>query len=158
MNASKNKAIRGFTLLEVLIALLVLSVGLLGLASLQTRGLAAGHNAYLRSQAVLLARDMAERIRANNNLVLSTESSESNAYSTEFAREPGTSDCVNADCNPAQLANFDVDQWLQSLATILPSGDGRIRKTGSSYEIRVDWDADRNGELKRYVLNLELAS
>lgn len=140
----------GFTLLEVLIALLVLSVGLLGLAGLQTRGLAIGHNAYLRSQAVLLAQDMAERIRSNTNHVFSTELNDSNRYSVEFERSLGTLNCVDRDCSPADMADFDVDQWLANVRNTLPSGDGAINKAGNTYEITIRWDADGTGDLDEF--------
>ena len=151
----------GFTLLEVLIALLVLSVGLLGLAGLQTRGLATGHNAYLRSQAVLLARDMAERIRVNTNYVLTTEDSSETVYTIDYDQTPTSTDCSVASCTPAQLAQYDIDQWLTSLGNILPTGDGQISKNGVDYVITVRWDSERNGiaeDLKTYSLNLNLRS
>jgi len=151
----------GFTLLEVLIALLVLSVGLLGLASLQTRGLATGHNAYLRSQAVLLAQDMAERIRTNSNYVLTTENIDTSEYTVSYNREYGDSDCVNNNCTPTQMARFDVDQWLNSLGSTLPAGDGQITKTNLNYQVTVRWDTTRSGnenDLKSYTLNLNLRS
>jgi len=160
MNKKQNA---GFTLLEVLIALLILSVGLLGLASLQTRGLAMGHNAYLRGQAVLLARDMAERIRVNSNYVLTTEDTDATEYTVDYSQTPTSTDCSTASCTPAQLAQYDVDQWLTSLGNILPAGDGQISKDegGVDYVITVRWDSERNGvaaDLKTYRLNLNLRS
>ncbi|NOX26783.1 MAG: type IV pilus modification protein PilV [Gammaproteobacteria bacterium] len=158
MNKKHNS---GFTLLEVLIALLVLSVGLLGLASLQTRGLATGHNAYLRSQAVLLARDMAERIRTNANYVLATEETDQTIYTVDYNQTPTDTDCSSNSCSPAQLAQYDIDQWLTSLTNTLPTGDGQITKTGIAYVITVRWDSERTGnieDLKSYSFNLNLRS
>jgi len=160
-NTGSKKKSSGFTLLEVLIALLILSVGLLGLASLQTRGLALGHNAYLRSQAVLLTRDMAERIRVNSNYVLTTEASSATEYTIDYDQTPTNTDCSAASCTPIQLAQYDIDQWLTSLRNILPAGDGQISKTGVDYVITVRWDSERNGvveDLKTYTLNLNLRS
>ena len=62
MNKHTNQ---GFTLLEVLVALLVLMVGMLGLAGLQTVALSTNHGSYLRSQAIIQAHDMADRMHAN---------------------------------------------------------------------------------------------
>ncbi len=62
---SADRNVNGFSLLEVLIALLVLSIGLLGLAGLQGTGLRYNHSAYLRSQATFQTYDMADRMRAN---------------------------------------------------------------------------------------------
>ncbi len=151
----------GFTLLEVLIALLILSVGLLGLASLQTRGLAMGHNAYLRGQAVLLARDMAERIRANSNYVLTTAETGATEYTIDYDHTPTSTDCSAASCTPVQLAQYDIDQWLTSLGSTLPMGAGQISKNGVDHVITVRWDSKRNGvveDLKTYSLNLNLRS
>ncbi len=157
----KKKHHTGFTLLEVLVALLVLSVGLLGLASLQTRGLATGHNAYLRSQAVLLTRDIAERIRANNNYVLATKDAVTTEYSVSYEREYGNTNCVDNPCTPTEMARFDVDQWLSALAGTLPAGDGQITKNELNYQITVRWDTRRSGDIddfKSYTLNLSMRS
>ncbi|HID48830.1 MAG TPA: type IV pilus modification protein PilV, partial [Chromatiales bacterium] len=60
------KPARGFTLLEVMIALVIFSIGLLGLAGLQARGLQSNTTAQYRTTAMILAYDMADRIRANS--------------------------------------------------------------------------------------------
>jgi type IV pilus modification protein PilV len=60
----------GFTLLEVLVAVLVLAIGLLGLARLQMTVMKSNQSAYLRSQASLLAYDISERMRANRTAAL----------------------------------------------------------------------------------------
>ena len=66
----KTKHLSGFTLLEVMIALLVLSIGLLGIAALQANSLKVNHGAYQRSQAIFLAYDMMDRLRANRTAAL----------------------------------------------------------------------------------------
>ena len=64
---------RGFSLIEVLIALLVLAIGLLGLAALQAQGLRFNHDAYVRTQATHIAYDIVDRMRANRaNAVIKT--------------------------------------------------------------------------------------
>lgn len=138
-----NRKPSGFTLLEVLIAVLILSVGLLALASLQTRGLATGHNAYLRSQAVVLARDMAERIRANNNYAVETENNANTEYTISFDGKPKSQNCVDTVCTPEQIASYDLNQWLTTLANALPSGDGQITKIGLNYQITVQWNTNQ---------------
>ncbi len=64
---SKKHRSRGFTLLEVLVAMVVLSVGLLGLSGLQTSSLRNNHSAFLRSQATLVSNDIIDRMRANRD-------------------------------------------------------------------------------------------
>ena len=65
MTPANNARIRGFTLVEVLVALVVLAVGMLGIAGLYVESLRAGRTSIFRTTAVYLAADMADRIRAN---------------------------------------------------------------------------------------------
>src|SRR5512138_827355 len=62
---SPREPAAGFTLIEVLIALVVLAIGMLGIAAVYLEGLRASRDALLRTQAVILAADMGDRIRAN---------------------------------------------------------------------------------------------
>jgi type IV pilus assembly protein PilV len=110
----------GFTLLEVLVALLVLTIGLLGLAALQASGTRYVHGSYLRSQAVIQAYDMADRIRANLPGVQAGD------Y-TDLSGIPSThSDCTSSSCSAAQMAQFDLWQWNTANASLLPSGAGTV--------------------------------
>ena len=61
----RNRSIRGFTLLEVLVAVLIFSLGLMGLAGLLAVSVKTNHAAYMRTQATFLAQGMADRMRAN---------------------------------------------------------------------------------------------
>ncbi len=116
MSAVSNSPIRlhpmqgGMTLIEVLVALLVLSIGLLGVAGLQWQALRSNHGAHLRSQATILAHDIADRMRANR-----TEA-EDGAYAVDIGEIP----------TGETLADFDVVAWKQAIADILPAGDGRV--------------------------------
>lgn len=102
----------GFTMMEVLIAILVLAVGLLGLAGMQAAGIKNNANANLRTQASILAYDMIDRMRANATLAVG------GAYNVAVTdAAPTTNDT---------LAKQDLIQWLGDLAAILPSGDGII--------------------------------
>ncbi len=110
----------GFTLIEVLIAVLVLSIGLLGLAALQTSGLGMNHSAYLRSQATILAADMADRMRANRAGL--------SAYDNTGTTAPtAVAGCTStAGCNSTQLAQDDMAAWAADVAAQLPSGVGIV--------------------------------
>lgn len=122
----------GFTLLEVLIALVVLSIGLLGIAALQSVGLRGSHSAYLTSQASLLAYDMADRIRANPA-----------ARTTYDAHDHSAVDCDNPSSTP--LAAADLAEWACSINALLPEGTGRISSIDSAipgavtYTITIEW-------------------
>ncbi|MGB0958167.1 MAG: type IV pilus modification protein PilV, partial [Litorivicinus sp.] len=94
---------RGISLVEVLVSLLILSLGLLGFASLQAANLNLGNEAWLRSQATVLASDMIDRVRGNS------ASFEAGHYDHAFASTPSSAnDCTAVDCNPVQLAAYDL--------------------------------------------------
>lgn len=112
---------RGFSLLEILVALAVLSIGLLGLAALQTMSLRMGHDSYQRTQATMLAYDMVDRMRANPTGVANGH------YDTvTIADNPTGTDCVTSTCSSEQLANYDIRTWHSVLATKLSQGQGSI--------------------------------
>lgn len=132
---------RGFTLMEVLIAIIVMSIGLLGLASMQANGLKNTTSAYQRSQAILLANEMLDRIRANQVGMYS------GAY--DHLLDGATSDpgCITTGCSPAQMAQYDAFQWSRRVAALLPSGKGIVTGAGhnSIFTITVMWDDERTG-------------
>ncbi len=146
-------AIRGFSLIEVLVALLVLSIGLLGLAALQTTGLKFNHQSYERTQATLQAYDIIDRIRTN-------KSGAGGAVNTTYdnvslGSVPGTTDCATTSCDGTQLAEYDIRQWNNANAGMLAEGRGAICKgaftndannyptgcnqSGSIYRIAITW-------------------
>ena len=136
----------GFSLIEVLVSMVVLSIGLLGLAGMQANGLKNNHSAYLKTQSTALAADMMDRIRANmegvrkgtyNNISISPNTS--NPYS-----DP---DCFSSGCGASQIAQFDAYDWAEKLAGILPSGSGNVTGAGdgSMFTITVMWDNARTG-------------
>ncbi len=143
MNFSMNKT-AGFTLIEILISVLVLALGLLGLAALQANGVKNNQLAYNRSQAVHLAQDMADRIRANPAAVVSYAdiNADGNQDYSESPMPTGTqvTACTTAaGCTKAELAKTDVLQWRDSILNTLPSGCGSIlRGTGTAVGADVD--------------------
>ena len=122
-----NAAQHGFSLVEVLIALAVLSIGLLGLAALQTVSLKAGHDSYQRTQATMLAYDMVDRMRANP-LALAAGKYNTVAVGTN----PGSTDCVSTSCTTDQLADYDIRSWHSILAAKLSQGQGAITTVTSA--------------------------
>jgi len=115
----------GFTLIEVLIALLVLSIGLLGLAFLQGQGVKFNTDAYNRSQATLLAYDIMERMRANRDAVGQDHydtSTQSKATAAKDRDCSGSSacNCYTRVCNTANMARFDLAEWYALQAATLP--------------------------------------
>jgi type IV pilus assembly protein PilV len=125
---------RGFTLIEVLVALVVLSIGLLGLASLQLSSLRWNHGASLRSQATLLAYDIVDRMRANQVAARNGE------YDVGFGAT-GTAGTVAGD---------DRIRWKTILGQTLPAGDGRVERpvnaATTTFRITVRWDDSKGAE------------
>lgn len=106
---------RGFTLLEVLIAVLVFSLGMLGLAGMMVVSVKTNHSAYLRTQASFLAQSMADRMRANPQGVWAA------TYSGSYPAA-GSDPCTGgAPCSSSNIALRDKFYWGQQLGNFLPN-------------------------------------
>jgi type IV pilus assembly protein PilV len=142
MNIYKTHSVNkqsGFSLLEVLITVVILSIGLLGLAALQGIGLKNNTSAYHRSQATQLSYDIADRMRAN---VAGISSYVSNVPATTTAQPT----CITTTgCSVGNMAVNDLFEWNAALTDVLPAGVGTISQSGSVYTISVTWDDDHDG-------------
>lgn len=161
---SKPSSNKGFTLVEVLITIVILSVGLLGVANLQMLGLNYNNNAYHRSQAVQLAYDIVERMRMNpdgvdagnysggSTAANSAQSLIFNSHSSVSSSPTlGTLTSCNETsyCNDANLAIFDLYEWRDAINDALPKLDdedgnpitsARITALGGNrYSIFIQW-------------------
>lgn len=137
---SKIESTKGFTLLEIMIAMVIFAVGMLGLAGIQALSLENSHSSYSRSQAILLAYDMVDRMKANP-----TAANYAIAVGTTAPAIANPCDS-GAVCNADQMTIFDQSQWKTALPVLLISGKGQIVNTaGTSYTITVHWDEDRSG-------------
>jgi type IV pilus assembly protein PilV len=129
----KIRNLAGFSLVEVLIALVIMSVGMLGIAGLYVEGMKAGRTSTFRHHAVTLAGDVADRIRANPR------------GGVDYQGVGGDNNCVlgNVDCNEAQMAANDIALWTTQAATMLPNGTVTITYddtvTPNTYLIAVAW-------------------
>lgn len=110
---------QGLSLIEVLIALIVFSVGLLGVAAMLVSAVRGNHQAYHHSQAVYVANSMADGIRANLAAV------NSGAYNTGWISTSSGAACTS--CNSESLAARDLDTWATMASQRLPDGAIRIR-------------------------------
>lgn len=125
----------GFSLIEVLVGLIILAIGLLGLAGLQLHALRNNNSAYLRSQATIIADDIMDRMRANRSHALN------GSYNIDIGEAPG-------DLNPAPptVVLNDLLAWKNSLSGALPGpGDGSVAINGSIITVLVQWDDIREG-------------
>ena len=139
----------GFSIIEMLIAVLVISIGLLGMAGLQTTGIQQSHNSYLKTQASMLAYDMADRMRSNLQGVGAGHYDSIDSMDDPVNAKPG---CANANtaCSAADTATYDIYQWTHknsagSIASLLPSGYGMVTENGGIFTITVLWDEARTG-------------
>ncbi len=133
-----DKSGKGFTLIEVLIALLILTVGLLGMATLMMSSLQSSQGAYLRSQASVQAYDLIERMRANSSQAITTNNYTLAADATATADpECGTSD---DGCTPSDQAQQDLHDWRAALEAGIPGATAVIaRQNGNEYTITIEW-------------------
>lgn len=133
---------RGLTLIEVLIAVLVLSIGLLGLAGLQATSLQFNHSANLRSQATNLAYEMTDRMRANRDAALNGQ------YNLALTATPSA----------GTVPGDDLTAWRDALSDRLPSGAGSVQVDGNGIAtVVVQWDDSRGAETEmQFVLTTQL--
>ena len=121
---------RGLTLVEILIALLILSIGLLGLAGLQTLSLKFNTSAYYRTQATALAYDFADRMRANRQDALN------DLYVVAFQDPPPA---CGAGVVAGTVAEEDIAIWRDALACRIPQSTGEVVRNGNEFTITVQW-------------------
>lgn len=127
----------GFTLIEVLIALVILAVGLLGMATLMTSSLQSSQGAYRRSQASLMAYDIVERMRFNRDRAITTDD-----YTlTTSSSATSNPSCGSGGCTPAQQAQKDLYEWRTALTAALPGATAAItRANDNQYQVTINWD------------------
>lgn len=127
----------GYNLLEMLVALLVISVGLLGVTSLQLKGQQVNHLSYVRTQATYLAYDFMDRIRANKD-------SKNGIYATagNCSTVPSFRDCESQTCTWNDVAQYDLAKWCGLVQQTLPEGKAECCKWDASnfqYTFSIQW-------------------
>jgi type IV pilus assembly protein PilV len=127
--------------MEILIALLILAIGLLGMAGLQVTGLRNNLSSSMRSEATFLAEDMADRMRANTAGVTA-----GNYDALDTGALPANPGCIATGCDAQDLAYHDINEWAGLVAS-LPGGRGQVSNApgNSIFRIRVMWDDNRTG-------------
>lgn len=134
MKLYQSSVQQGFTLIEILVAILVLSFGLIGLASLIALGMKSNQTAYYRTIATQQANDMADRIRSN--LV----GAQAGNYNAITAVVGASTNCITSSCTPAQMAAYDAARWNTLNGILLPNGSGTVAGTATTgYTITLSW-------------------
>lgn len=166
----------GFTLIEVLVTLVVISIGLLGLGRLQGFGLAMNSSSHLRLKATYKAYELTDRMRANQRAFDPALTGYLTSVSTTQCQAGGSlvTDCTSTGCSPQQLAQNDLCEWSTDLQRQLPGGTGLvcvdstpddgtaaspqcdgigpvINGVPSVYTVKVWWTDDKSGTPKRFI-------
>lgn len=114
---------RGASLLEVLIAVVIISIGLLGLAGLQTSSIKSNHSSYLRSQATILAYDLSDRMRASRDATLNGRYADGSTHADKVA-------------------------WNNLLTQIIGNNvASSVAQNGNQFTITITWD-DARGDIQ----------
>ncbi len=156
----KNKSQIGSSLVEVMVALFVLAIGLLGILAMQAKSMQYNQSAHVYSQAVYLANDIAERIRGNFG--------RATAYTADAVANPKS--CTTAACTLDELVQWDRAEWEANIEDFLPAGQGNIEQVdfdGRDFlSIQVSFDDSRaetdapsaanNFGRRAYVLMVEI--
>ena len=130
MNKSRKQS--GFSLVETLVALFVLAIGILGLSALHATSMRGGSSSHHRSQAVLIAYDVMDRLRSNRAVALA------GSYNMVITDDPPV-----GDGNPP-LVDDDLAEWFGTHVALLPAGDAIINCTNTGIcTITVQWDDSR---------------
>jgi len=135
-NISAYNVTKGFTLVEVLVSIIILAIGILGTIAMQARALNDNQDAYMRSQAVLLAYDLSDRMRAN-----------ARGWIVVPAAANSACDVVGANCTPLEMAQFDYWNWQNEVTSKLSDGAGDVVLNGNlcsgdaanGMRIRITW-------------------
>jgi len=138
----------GFSLVEVLVTLVVLSVGLLGIAGMMASTVRNNHSAYQRSQASWLAYDMLDRVRANREAALAPSNNFNIALGTVTATATG-------------VVGSEINAWKGRLAAALPAGDGSVAVVAATRRVTVvvRWNDSRGtggSDVQQFVVETQL--
>lgn len=129
----------GVSLVEVLVALLVVSLGMMAMVGLLGTAARFGKTSEFRSTATLLAQDITDRLRAN---LKGAQDGDYDVLSTDLADalpEEAAACAVAAACTPKELADIDLAQWQATLFNSLPRGTGHVQFSGEAADIWIIW-------------------
>ncbi|GLQ46875.1 type IV pilus modification protein PilV [Dyella lipolytica] len=153
---------RGFTLLEVLVALVILSIGVLGLAAMQATALSSTHGSQTESMVVIQARSLADAMTANPDywgITSPTFTVTGTPNNLTYTGNPPTysgANCSTATCSYTDMAGYDLQQWANQLLTQVPGAKGSITCTGSApvgCSITITWTQNSAAALNSGTAN-----
>ena len=141
-NNSQLQKQRGASLIEVMVAVTILSIGLLGLGLLQVKSLQLNTDAYLRSQATLIANEFIEDMRANPTA----------DYVVDNSTKPAS---VCTSCTAEQkMRDAAIIRWYTAQENLLPSNTSEVTQTGSLHTVTMKWKERSINVTQTWVLSL----
>ncbi len=159
--SSRGSLQQGFSLIEILVALTIVSVGLLGLVGFQIHTQKISSNAYYHTQAVIITHDMAERIRAN------PIANHQQQYHLKQAVQ-NTNCHKQVGCTPQNMAKNDLFEWYETIKQGLPKGSGVVcidstpvdgtpnasacDNQGTQYAVKLWWHDSSIDKIQRSVM------
>ena len=136
---------QGASLIEVLVSILVVSLGVVAMGGLLASATRLGKASEIRAVASLMAADISDRMKANAAAVRANEYDHVAAFVTP-PDEPSVEDCANADnCDADELAKRDLAEWRLALLHALPSGTGYVKydaaaaDAGGAVDVWIAW-------------------
>ncbi|MEX1668214.1 type IV pilus modification protein PilV [Zhongshania guokunii] len=150
---TKSQRSAGYSLIEVLVALLVTATGVMGSVATHLNAIKFNQTADVRSHATLLAYEIVDRMRANRNAALAGD------YTISLSAEAPS-------ITPNTIAQIDLQDWFTAIGSRLTAGDGAIAKKGNIFTVTVQWDESRisrsreanadGGNMQAFIFSTEL--
>lgn len=149
LNNELIKGQRGVGMIEVVVALFILAVGLLGVLAMQANGIKGNQRAEFSTEVYLLAQDMADRIMAYDDINSPDDDDDYDNLTVNSGSIPAKPNCA-AGCAATAQRNLDMNEWGTQLAQRLPGGQGKIDyddtdAANKKYVVTVMWDANMTG-------------
>ena len=154
MNATARKRQTGFTLLELLVSVLILSFGLLGIGGMMALTLKSNGSSYFKQLSVQSAYNIIDRMRANSQMAIAGSYKFTNLVTSGVPTLPTAPStyCDTSACSPAQMAAFDTWYWAVNSVGQLPGGCASITTAPASggntlVTVTVQWDDSRANQV-----------
>lgn len=164
MTSCRRKRSRGFNLIEVMVALIVISVGMLGIAKMQALAMSSAGTAKMRSLAALQASSLASTLRADRaywsaipaTVTVTFQNGAITASTDAGLQAVTTCNSAAAPCTPTQIAAYDLQSWITALATQMPTHQATLTCTvpatqpaPTTCSIALSWTENRVGVNKQ---------
>ncbi len=141
---SNQNKLKGFTMIEVLVTLVILSIGIMGLIGMQLVSAKNVNNSQMRTVATFFAYDIIDRMRANPAGVAAGN------YNSISGSETSTSNCPSS-CTPSAMATTDAAQWNANIKRTFAAGglgtdaNGTVTRNGNIHTVTLTWKEQNKG-------------